>query len=806
MANQRIAMQNIGGRLQAKTKRFLAALAFERKNDKAPTDGETSTQPPRSTTISPEYSLCGPCGKIDLSTIFGKRRVEFNYDLGLVQDIINKEYCSLCRLVSASLRLNWSYYPLQTKAGELVRCRLLVPSLAQGCTTGEVSILLSIDTNNLPEKLQPLSTRQTLKLLVDDLGWFNPFRRTEMAHWVEECLASATPLSSRAHFGLVLIPMALNMDVRVEAKSYARNLRVIDVQDDNIVDAPPKCDYVALSYVWGRSNFLRLLKDNKAELASSGALKRATVPRTIRDAMQLVTLLGKRYLWVDALCIVQDDDSDKGIQIGQMDIIYTSAILTIVAASGTDAEAGLPGLNSGSRQIVQHIESIKGLHFVANGPELISIMAGLRWNTRGWTFQEIALSRRVLCFTPNQCYYLCNMGVKSEDTVPENPAAPYRNSQEPPPEFQLNIRNGLWQCYREIVETYSKRKFTCENDVNDGVDGLLSSLSTFEDEAFICGLPETLLEIALLWLPTGPLRRRSRHRDGSEFPSWSWTGWVGPVHYPSYLPSSGDIHAEVTDWKIEFQESLHKLFVDPEYITTGIRIVPKSQGAHDVTRPQGSLFRPSPWRKALRHTHRAKSPPGFSSRSGLARERPSAVSSPSTEPTRLRIQTGALTFTTKLATFMIYNSSTHHPAITTFSVNSPRRPCALLHQTDTRPNRPSVITWVGTVFIEKEYADTLLMLSQGEFIVLSSADSEIIPLSATGLTQRPEKGLVYSEVRFGPLPASVEGQNRRRSAGQLFNVMWIKWGLEYSSRLGIGQIHRDGWELADSVARKIKLR
>ncbi len=72
----------------------------------------------------------------------------------------------------------------------------------------------------------------------------------------------------------------------------------------------------------------------------------------------MVSLIGKRYLWIDSLCLVQDDESDLRDSIGSMDLIYGGATATIIAASGIDADAGLPGLRPGSRHADQIIEEI----------------------------------------------------------------------------------------------------------------------------------------------------------------------------------------------------------------------------------------------------------------------------------------------------------------------------------------------------------------------------------------------------------------------------------------------------------------
>lgn len=77
------------------------------------------------------------------------------------------------------------------------------------------------------------------------------------------------------------------------------------------------------------------------------------LPQTIEDALDLASMLNLDYLWVDALCIFQDDAIDQAYQIGKMATIYSSAFLTIVAASGGHSNAGLPGLRTVTRSYIQ---------------------------------------------------------------------------------------------------------------------------------------------------------------------------------------------------------------------------------------------------------------------------------------------------------------------------------------------------------------------------------------------------------------------------------------------------------------------
>ncbi len=133
------------------------------------------------------------------------------------------------------------------------------------------------------------------------------------------------------------------------------DIRLIDTTNQCIVSRPlldssTRQDYVALSYVWGDVQQLYVpVGGAYLALSKKGALLDLKQPKTIMDAMQLIQRLGLRYLWVDALCIKQDDFLDKEEQIARMGSVFQCALFTIIAASGSDCDAGLPGIRSGTR-------------------------------------------------------------------------------------------------------------------------------------------------------------------------------------------------------------------------------------------------------------------------------------------------------------------------------------------------------------------------------------------------------------------------------------------------------------------------
>lgn len=151
-------------------------------------------------------------------------------------------------------------------------------------------------------------------------------------------------------------------------------------------------EYVALSYVWGTVQRLFLKRDNSIELGTSGSLV-GRVSQTIANAITVTKRLGIRYLWADALCILQDQASDKMVNLAFMSDMYEAAALTIIAASGRDVAAGLPGVFE-EREFRQHamkvkdeLENTPALHIMASPsktPDVsLSYLDNSVWSTRG---------------------------------------------------------------------------------------------------------------------------------------------------------------------------------------------------------------------------------------------------------------------------------------------------------------------------------------------------------------------------------------------------------------------------------------
>lgn len=331
----------------------------------------------------------------------------------------------------------------------------------------------------------------------------------QVKNWIDEC---------EQYHGLACTP-----DGCSEKTEYS--LRLVDVQNRCLVVAPSHCEYVALSYTWGdpqRFQHLKLTNDTSDWLRSPGALveENSRIPTTIKDALALTEKLGVRYLWIDAICIQQDDEKDKLSQIPNMNRIYGRAKVTVVAGAGSDAWSGLPGAgnNPKPRSKSQSQVNFKGMRFTTVLQPYHEWRGQSAWDSRGWTFQEKVLSKRLLIFGTEQVYFQCKTDLWYEDTFCEN--------------FDPNIHSKLlendnllggspYTQYEILVMNYTHRAFGFQDDVLNAFRGLENILRPALTDEFHWGLPTSMFDTAISW--TFPYHYPSRRRVG--FPSWSWAGW-----------------------------------------------------------------------------------------------------------------------------------------------------------------------------------------------------------------------------------------------------------------------------------------
>jgi hypothetical protein len=454
--------------------------------------------------------------------------------------ILGKQHCAFCRLIKHTIDNLFGADALPAEHKGMAVMISMIATAETFTLEKKVSEPRQLLLWVKPDPLRKGRTPQLeIQHVVED-GWFNSDGKGRLIpasqidfllpiFWNRMCRKS---LSS------------LHEDHSIERDNYVlpTNFRLVDTEKMCIVPAKSSFEYIALSYTWGKGKQFKLFKDNYQELSKENALLKYEhqIPQTIKDAMFLVKKLCDRYLWVDALCIMQDPEcEDKKVQLPYMDRIYGSSVLTIAATYGDGADAGLPGVRPNSRKHIQQVETIQGIR-LANRPwSFDKSVTDSTWNTRAWTFQERILSSRMLFITEQQIFFKCDhvAGLLAEDldsklkkrtpvTYPMDDAG----KDTIPQRWGINILS-----YLKTVESFTARELTFPSDVLDAFSGIAQKIRPLFRSGFLHGLPQSELDYCLLWEPAGHIRRRRIDLDKEEaepiFPSWSWAGWIGPVRY-----------------------------------------------------------------------------------------------------------------------------------------------------------------------------------------------------------------------------------------------------------------------------------
>lgn len=512
-----------------------------------------------------DASLCSTCSSLNLHAIlYDGVPKEHAIPLGHLSDILDKSNCcGLCNLVAIVVRRAWKLDKLPDIDIASITCALYALECGSPNIPDYVSPVLRdichrlhIRTSDRPRDVIAAMTAtqsnlmQDIQLLGEDAYKVG---RTKELHgrrvgqnvdiamlkrWIHICEHEHGELCETVWW-------------RGAGDVLPKSVRVVDVTRMAVVRAPPSCRFVALSYLWGGTGEeYWTTRANLKQRRAQGGLDLSVLPGTILDTIQLVRQLGERYLWIDALCIVQDDPKDKTVQIGVMDLIYGSSAFTIFAAGGTSAHDPLPGIRPGTRDPKQQIAKIQGFHLAV--PLILprEAVASSVWDTRGWTYQELLLSRRRIFLTPHHVHFECTEDIWSEDVIAERINHPWASHPlklggaggftflRAPPHW---MRPTYIEHYMNMVGKYTQRKLTMESDIVNAVTALVNAMAKgFKlaggnpGQAFRFGMPLMDLELALVWQPTANascVRRVPGNRNMTPWPSWSWAAWRGAVQY-----------------------------------------------------------------------------------------------------------------------------------------------------------------------------------------------------------------------------------------------------------------------------------
>ncbi|OCK78429.1 HET-domain-containing protein [Lepidopterella palustris CBS 459.81] len=465
-------------------------------------------------------SMLSPLGLRILSTRDG-----FNYYNKLECKESAQRGCILCKIILQVAPKKWKSLQRLKFVGTLKhRPRTLVEDSAPIRLEGLFGF--AIDCNAYMGKIVVYTSPESRaadfiisRPIVTDLAGDLAFSSAKS--WLSQCLSEHENCHKQAFPAL---PHRL-LDLAIEQDNSLVKLHISDVTGN--------CgQYAALSYCWGGPQPI-IASTCSLETLKSG-VSVSTLPQTIKDAIEVTRKLGLRYLWVDSLCILQDCAKDKQIEIQRMGSIYKNATVTIAASSASLVTQGFLRtarkhpesypfqfpMPDGTTQEV----SISARHFMSPNDPL---------ETRGWEFQEKALSPRLLQFSGIELLWSCQtdpLKTISNDVIYYT----IERNRLPSRIFNKAHRKGKsWvtpkqriEMWRKVVSEYSRRELTDPEDRLEALVGVASELRHLWKDQYVYGLWESCMVGLLAWKSS-----KKQHQRSSRAPSWSWASLDGPISF-----------------------------------------------------------------------------------------------------------------------------------------------------------------------------------------------------------------------------------------------------------------------------------
>ncbi|KAK7442848.1 hypothetical protein Landi51_09396 [Colletotrichum acutatum] len=306
------------------------------------------------------------------------------------------------------------------------------------------------------------------------------------------------------------------------------------------------CDrYVCLSYCWGGTIDIRLTKDRYRSYMHR--ITWSSLPEGYRDAIRLTRKLGIRYIWIDSLCIIQDDKDDWRAEAGHMASVFQGAFVTISGTKSSNPHQSY-FTHSESKYKAKRVEHRdgKGKTWHANVrrtvPHFFSSDASGEPNyslgdfpllNRGWVFQERLLSPRILHLGDVEMAWECNEVCACEcmgettiyDTEPRwahTKGAHVRNLSS-----AIEAKE-LYPDWRSTVENYKRTRLTYQSDILPAIAGVVKNMSRYRKDKYLAGVWEDSLLDDLAWQATQSVLPRP---DAWTAPTWSWASVTSRINY-----------------------------------------------------------------------------------------------------------------------------------------------------------------------------------------------------------------------------------------------------------------------------------
>ncbi|KAE9364356.1 HET-domain-containing protein [Stipitochalara longipes BDJ] len=347
----------------------------------------------------------------------------------------------------------------------------------------------------------------------------------------------------------------LNHEACAAGKSEANELpyRLLDLQQREVAavflvetrdnSACRAKQYATLSHCWGKAHVIQTIKENL--LLRMQGIDWDNLPKTFQDAITIVRALGIRFLWIDSLCIVQDDILDWKRESVRMAIIYSNSYINIAATGASDSRGGCLYPRSlkhtvpmcDIRSFPVEVQKVPQQPTIFVRPSLERVHQ--RYSTRSshefdlpdsqtvpllsraWVFQERHLAPRTLHFHPSEMVMECKSGLRCECSGLDSVVPRGRRDSL---HLRSSDRGEIFKSWLDVVEEYSKLRLTRESDRLPALTGVATVFQKRLGCAYLAGIWQDDIARGILWAVTRYQRVRSQRsvRRHNFAPTWSW--------------------------------------------------------------------------------------------------------------------------------------------------------------------------------------------------------------------------------------------------------------------------------------------
>ncbi|KAI8714057.1 HET domain-containing protein [Fusarium sp. LHS14.1] len=412
------------------------------------------------------------------------------------------------------------------------------------------------------------------------------------AGWIHDCASNhdgcRPPQSS--------LPSRL---LELDAFDDPSKIRLWETKDTTRSDS-----YVTLSHCWGvdTSRHVRTTHATLSRHLDSIVVQK--LPQSFQDAIKVTRHLGIRFLWIDSLCICQDDPDDWAREAAAMQRVYAGAFLTISADGAPGSGYGFlkrlerrhvpitldftphnTGSVTATKPNVTHVPAyaFEFSPYTTVQRRSLLKLAGQPLSSRAWAMQERLLSHRVLHFTSKQLFFECNCHFISEDGIKILGRWTSLNPREDRP-FEgssgKSWASTVHQMWYSILQEFTGRQVTVNTDWLPALSGLAAltkgklSMEAAanrisdkpQDVEYVAGLWSNDLVYGLGWRTVGPKQKQVGFPDerpltgekGYIAPTWSPASFDGPSSHLMRADGQVDL-AVVTGYSVTLKNTQNPL-------------------------------------------------------------------------------------------------------------------------------------------------------------------------------------------------------------------------------------------------------